>query len=103
MIRSFNVYDSLAETYRKNKHNELAIETIKKSLQLDPKNENALKMLEQLAVHQAGKLNMELPAMAGCYCERRVTTMISPGGHRRILGPQVPAPRLTSTVMPSTW
>ena len=48
---SFNVYDSLAEAYMKNKQNDLAIENFKKSLQLNPKNENALKMLEKLAVH----------------------------------------------------
>jgi Tfp pilus assembly protein PilF len=51
VIRSFNVYDSLAEVYVKNKLNDLAVENFKKSLQLNPKNENALKMLEKLAVH----------------------------------------------------
>ena len=50
MIRSFNVYDNFAEAYMKNKQNELAIETFKKSLQLNPKNEHVLNMLEQLAV-----------------------------------------------------
>ncbi|MBE0664209.1 MAG: hypothetical protein IH584_00195 [Candidatus Aminicenantes bacterium] len=48
---SFNAYDSLAGAYMKNKQNDLAIENFKKSLQINPKNENALKMLEKLAVH----------------------------------------------------
>ena len=48
---SFNAFDSLAEAYMKNKQNDLAIENCKKSLQLNPKNESALKMLEKLAVH----------------------------------------------------
>ncbi|MCJ7524365.1 MAG: hypothetical protein MUP71_03975 [Candidatus Aminicenantes bacterium] len=51
MIRSFNGYDSLAEAYVKNKQNDLAIDNFKKSMQCNPKNENALKMLEKLAVH----------------------------------------------------
>jgi transglutaminase-like putative cysteine protease len=49
---SFNAFDSLAEAYMKNKQNDLAIENCKKSLQLNPKNESALKMLEKLAVDQ---------------------------------------------------
>lgn len=51
MIRSFNVYDSLAEAYMRNNQNDLAIDNLKKSLQLNPKNENAMKMLEKLTVH----------------------------------------------------
>ncbi|MBE3112634.1 MAG: lasso peptide biosynthesis protein [Acidobacteria bacterium] len=46
--RSFNVYDSLAEACMKNNQNDLAVENFKKSLQLNPKNENARKMLEKL-------------------------------------------------------
>lgn len=49
--QSFNVYDSLAEAFMKNSQNDLAIENLKKSMQLNPKNENALKMLEKLGVH----------------------------------------------------
>jgi hypothetical protein len=48
---SFNAYDSLAEAYMKNSQNELAITNFKKSLLLNPKNENARKMLEKLGVH----------------------------------------------------
>lgn len=47
---SFNVYDSLGEAYMKNGENDLAIENYKKSLELNPKNENAQKMLETLGV-----------------------------------------------------
>jgi tetratricopeptide (TPR) repeat protein len=46
--QSFNVYDSLGEAYMKNSQNGLAGENFKKSLQLNPKNENARKMLEKL-------------------------------------------------------
>jgi cytochrome c-type biogenesis protein CcmH/NrfG len=49
--RSFNAYDSLAEAYMKNNQNELAIANFKESLQLNPENENARKMLEKLGVH----------------------------------------------------
>jgi len=45
---SANAYDSLAEAYMKNGDNKLAIENYKKSLELDPDNHNAKKMLEQL-------------------------------------------------------
>jgi hypothetical protein len=48
---SFNAYDSLAEAYMKNSQNEMAVANFKKSLQLNPKNDNARKMLEQLGVH----------------------------------------------------
>lgn len=47
---SFNVYDSLGEACMKNNQNDLAVENFKKSLQLNPKNENARKMLEKLGV-----------------------------------------------------
>ncbi len=47
---SFNVYDSLGEAYVKNNEKDLAIENYKKSLKMNPKNENALKMLETLGV-----------------------------------------------------
>ena len=49
--QSFNVYDSLADAYMNDKQNELAIANFRMSLQLNPKNENALKMLEKLGVH----------------------------------------------------
>jgi|SRR5215472_15246449 len=45
---SSNVYDSLAEAYMDNGDKELAIESYKKSLQLDPANKNAADMLKKL-------------------------------------------------------
>ncbi|MBN1199897.1 MAG: tetratricopeptide repeat protein [Bacteroidales bacterium] len=45
---SFNVYDSLGEAYMKNGDTDLAIKNYKKSLELNPDNENGKKMLEQL-------------------------------------------------------
>ncbi len=46
--KSSNVYDSLAEAYAKNGQNQLAIDNYHKSLELDPKNENAAKKLKEL-------------------------------------------------------
>jgi tetratricopeptide (TPR) repeat protein len=45
---AFNTYDSLGEIYMKIGNKELAIQNYKKSLELNPKNDNALRMLEQL-------------------------------------------------------
>jgi CubicO group peptidase (beta-lactamase class C family) len=45
---SANVYDSLAEAYMKNGDQELAILNYQRSLDLDPGNKNAAKMLKQL-------------------------------------------------------
>ena len=45
---SSNVYDSLAEAYMKNGENELAIKNYQKSLELNPDNTNAIRMLEKL-------------------------------------------------------
>lgn len=45
---SFNVYDSLGEAYMNNGDKSLAIKNYKKSLELNPKNDNAKKMLDQL-------------------------------------------------------
>lgn len=45
---SFNVYDSLGEAYMKLGNNELAILNYNKSLELNPENKNAVKMLEKL-------------------------------------------------------
>ncbi len=45
---SSNVYDSLGEAYMADGNNKLAIENYKKSLKLDPKNDNAKKMIEKL-------------------------------------------------------
>jgi tetratricopeptide (TPR) repeat protein len=45
---AFNTYDSLGETYMNAGNKELAIENYKKSLELNPDNENAKKMLQQL-------------------------------------------------------
>lgn len=45
---AFNVYDSLGEAYMKHGDKELAIQNYKKSLELNPKNENAKRKLEEL-------------------------------------------------------
>jgi hypothetical protein len=45
---SFNVYDSYAEACMKNGEKELAIANYEKSLMLNPRNTNAVKMLEEL-------------------------------------------------------
>jgi tetratricopeptide (TPR) repeat protein len=45
---SFNVYDSLGEAYMKSGQTELAIENYNKSLQINPRNENARYMLSKL-------------------------------------------------------
>jgi cytochrome c-type biogenesis protein CcmH/NrfG len=46
--QSGNVYDSLGEAYMKAGQKELAIQNYEKSLQLEPKNENAIEMLKKL-------------------------------------------------------
>ena len=46
--QSGNVYDSLGEAYMKIGQKELAIQNYEKSLQLDPKNKNAVEMLKKL-------------------------------------------------------
>jgi tetratricopeptide (TPR) repeat protein len=46
--QSFNVYDSLGEAYLKNGDNKNAIDNYKKSLTLNPDNNNAEKMLKEL-------------------------------------------------------
>jgi pimeloyl-ACP methyl ester carboxylesterase len=46
--KSANTFDSLGEAYMKNGDTELAIENYKKSLELNPQNDNAKRMLEQL-------------------------------------------------------
>lgn len=46
--QSANVYDSLAEAHMLNGDKDLAIKNYKKSLELDPKNKNAVDMLKQL-------------------------------------------------------
>ena len=45
---SSNVYDSLGEAYMKNGDKEPAIANYKKSLELNPKNENGAAMLKKL-------------------------------------------------------
>jgi|HubBroStandDraft_6_1064221.scaffolds.fasta_scaffold00372_18 CubicO group peptidase (beta-lactamase class C family) len=45
---SWNAYDSLGEIYAKNGQKELAIENYQKSLDLNPKNDGAVKMLAEL-------------------------------------------------------
>jgi len=49
---SGNVYDSLGEAYMKAGQKELAIQNYEKSLQLDPKNQNAVEMLKRLKEKQ---------------------------------------------------
>jgi tetratricopeptide (TPR) repeat protein len=46
--KSFNVYDSLAESYMNAGQNELAIEFYEKSLELNPANTNGIDMLKKL-------------------------------------------------------
>ncbi len=46
--QSSNVYDSLGEAYMKAGQKELAIQNYEKSLQLNPKNQNAIEMLKKL-------------------------------------------------------
>jgi len=46
--KSANVYDSLGEAYMYNGDKELAIQNYEKSLDLDPKNSNAVDMLKKL-------------------------------------------------------
>jgi len=46
--KSANVYDSLAEAYMKADEKDLAIQNYEKSLQLDPKNQNAVDQLKKL-------------------------------------------------------
>jgi len=46
--QSYNVYDSLAEAYMINGDRELAIKNYEKSLELNPKNTNAVEMLKKL-------------------------------------------------------
>lgn len=45
---SFNVYDSLAEAYMVKGDKELAIKNYEKSLELNPKNENAKEQLKKI-------------------------------------------------------
>jgi tetratricopeptide (TPR) repeat protein len=45
---SWNVYDSLGEAYLKDGQIDLAIKNYEKSLEIDPKNENARKVLKEI-------------------------------------------------------
>lgn len=51
---SFNVYDSLAEAYMNNGDTELAVRNYRRSLELNPANENARAKLEQLEATASG-------------------------------------------------
>ena len=53
--QGFNTYDSLAEAYMNNGDKKLAVKNYKKSLQLNPKNTNAVQMLEKLAAPPKSK------------------------------------------------
>jgi cytochrome c-type biogenesis protein CcmH/NrfG len=46
--QSWNVYDSLGETYMNNGDRDLAIQNYKKSLELNPDNSNGKEMLKKL-------------------------------------------------------
>ena len=46
--KSANVYDSLGEAYMKAGRKELAIQNYEMSLELDPKNQNAIDTLKKL-------------------------------------------------------
>ena len=46
--KGFNTYDSLAEAYMKLNERELATQNFKKSLELNPKNTNAIEMLKRI-------------------------------------------------------
>ena len=46
--QSFNVYDSLAESYMKKGNLELAVKNYTKSLELNPNNRNATEMLKKI-------------------------------------------------------
>lgn len=46
--KGFNTYDSLGEAYMVNGDTQLAVENYKKSLELNPKNSNAIEMLKRL-------------------------------------------------------
>lgn len=54
---SWNVYDSLAEAYMSDKNNKLAIKYYKKSLELNPDNNNGKEMLKRLNNPHAGGPN----------------------------------------------
>jgi hypothetical protein len=47
--QSYNTYDSLAEAYMDHGDKDLAIQNYQKSLQLNPRNENGVRMLKKLA------------------------------------------------------
>jgi len=48
--QGFNTYDSLAEAFMKDGQRELAIKNYKRSLELNPRNTNAVEMLKKLGV-----------------------------------------------------
>ena len=52
---SFNVYDSLGEVYMKSGDKKLAIKNYRKSLQLNPRNENAKHMLDKIEASEEVK------------------------------------------------
>ena len=54
--KSWNVYDSLAEGYMHKGEMELAVKFYKKSLELNPENDNAVRMLEKIKKAHGGKV-----------------------------------------------
>ncbi|MBK8055635.1 MAG: serine hydrolase [Saprospiraceae bacterium] len=50
--QSSNAYDSLGEAFYKNKQIDFALKYYKKSLELDPKNDNAKKMIEEIKLNR---------------------------------------------------
>ena len=51
--KSWNAYDSLGEAYMKKGQKDLAIESYRKSLELNPKNENGREMLKKLGAAES--------------------------------------------------
>ncbi len=49
---SANAHDSLGEAYFENNQLDLALQHYQKSYQLDPENDNAKKMIEQISKHK---------------------------------------------------
>ena len=59
---AFNTWDSLAEAHMTAGHHELAIQYYRKSLELEPKNDNATKMIEKIQGEQKQKKAPAPPA-----------------------------------------
>ena len=62
-----NTYDSLAEAYMNLNERELAISNYKKSLELDPKNTNAIAIIKRLEAWFARSRSTPKPNRAGVH------------------------------------